>query len=234
MLIKPDVTVKQRRRFVNALFRQLVLYRNDIAVAVGLNARVRQAPFQNQVVVVNDFVRLQVRAQHLHRQGQRFHALYAANNIKALHFHFFHKVPGGIAVVIYPRWEQVVLLHGFHEPRRNVGIVDTVPVAQTQQAPVEPFVIGDFVLLNPLLQAVGGQPVHLRYIFAVIAALHEQQVCTGQVCRYGQVNAADTVRASERFKVKRAFVVYIVKGKLRRFNGFPDVKFLAQNAVNPV
>lgn len=34
MLIKPDVTVKQRRRAVNTLFRRLVLYRNDIAVAI--------------------------------------------------------------------------------------------------------------------------------------------------------------------------------------------------------
>lgn len=34
MLIKPDVTVKQRRRAVNTLFRRLVLYRNDIAVTI--------------------------------------------------------------------------------------------------------------------------------------------------------------------------------------------------------
>nr|DAI61947.1 MAG TPA: hypothetical protein [Caudoviricetes sp.] len=37
MLIKTDVTIKQRRRSVNALFRGLVLDRNYIAVAVSFN-----------------------------------------------------------------------------------------------------------------------------------------------------------------------------------------------------
>ena len=37
-------------RCVDALFRGLVLDRNYIAVTVGLNARIRQAPFQNRVI----------------------------------------------------------------------------------------------------------------------------------------------------------------------------------------
>ena len=144
--------------------------------------------------------------------------------------HFFHEIPGGIAVVINPRREKVVFLHGFNEPRRNVGIIDTVPVAKAQQATVEPFVIGDFILRHALLQAVGGQPVHLPDIFPIVAPLHKKQACTRQIGRYRQVNAADTVRAPERFKVERAFVVYVVKGKPRRFDSFADVKFLAENA----
>ena len=83
-----------------------------------IDARVRQAPFQDRIVVIYDLVRLQVCAQHLHRQGQGFRPLKTAYHVKALHLHFFHKVPSGIA--------------------------DTVPVAQGQQAPVEPFVIKPF------------------------------------------------------------------------------------------
>ena len=126
MLVQSHIAVQQRRRAVNALLRRLVLYGNNIAVAVGLYARVRQAPFQDGVIVVYDLVRLQVRAQHLHRQGQGFRALYAAYHVKALHLHFFHKVPCGIAVIIHPRREQVVFADGFAEPLRYVGIADSI------------------------------------------------------------------------------------------------------------
>ena len=60
MLIKPDIAVKQRRGSINALFRALILDRDNIAVAVRLNAGIRQAPFQNRVIVINDTMRLQV------------------------------------------------------------------------------------------------------------------------------------------------------------------------------
>jgi len=62
MLIQSDVTIKQSRRPVNPLPGRLVFYGDNVPVAVGLNACVRQAPFQNGVVVVNNPVRLQVRA----------------------------------------------------------------------------------------------------------------------------------------------------------------------------
>ena len=65
-------------------------------------------------------------------------------------------------------------------------------------------------------------------ILAVVAALHKKQACTRQIGCDGQVNAADTVRAPERFKVKGRFVVYVVKGQPRRFHGFPDVEFFAE------
>ena len=42
--------------FVDSLFR-VGFHGNNIPVAVGLYARIRQAPFQNGVVVVYDFVR---------------------------------------------------------------------------------------------------------------------------------------------------------------------------------
>ena len=57
MLIKPHIPVEQGRRSVDSLFRGLVFYGNDIPVAIGLYARIRQAPFQNGVVVVYDFMR---------------------------------------------------------------------------------------------------------------------------------------------------------------------------------
>ena len=62
MLIKSDIAIKQCRGSVNALFRTLVLDWDNIAVAVRLNTGIRQAPFQDLVIVINDTVRLQVRA----------------------------------------------------------------------------------------------------------------------------------------------------------------------------
>ena len=84
-------------------------------------------------------------------------------------------------------------------------------------------------LLYTLLQTVSGQKVHLRNVFAVAAPAHKQQACTGQVCGNGKVNAANTVRAPELFQVKGFRIVDCVKGQPRRFDGFPDVKFLAQH-----
>lgn len=67
-------------------------------------------------------------------------------------------------------------------------------------------------------------------IFSVVAALHKKQACARQVGCYGQVNTADTIRAPECFKVKGFCIVDFIKGKPCRFNGFPHIKFLAQNA----
>ena len=60
MFVKSYIAVKQGGGAVNALPWGLVLDRDYIAVAVGLNACVRQAPFQNRVIVIVDLVRLQV------------------------------------------------------------------------------------------------------------------------------------------------------------------------------
>lgn len=57
MFVKPYIAVKQGGGAVNALPWGLVLDRDYIAVAVGLYARIRQAPFQNRVVVIVDLVR---------------------------------------------------------------------------------------------------------------------------------------------------------------------------------
>lgn len=103
-------------------------------------------------------------------------------------------------------------------------MVDTISAAQAQQAPVEPFVIGHFVLLHALLQAVG------RHILFVVAPAHEQQACARQGGRNGQVSATDAVCAPGCFKVECVFIVNIDKGKLCCFYGFTDVKFLAKNA----
>ena len=202
----------------------------NVAVSVGLYPGVGQTPFQNGIVVIVRLVRLQVCAQHLHGQGQGLCALNTAHHGKALHLHFFHKVPGRIAVIIYPRREQIIFFYDFHKPLRDIGIVDRITRTKAQQAPFKPLVIGNFVLLYTLLQTVCGQKVHLRNVFAVAAPAHKQQACTGQVCGNGKVNAADTVRAPELFKVKRGFIVYVVKGKPRRFYRFPDVEFFTQNA----
>ena len=154
MLVQSHIAVQQRRCAVNALLRRLVLYGNNVAVAVGLYACVRQAPFQDGVVVVYDLVRLQVRAQHLHRQGQGFRTLYAAYHVKALHLHFFHKVPCGIAVIIYPRREQVVFADGFAEPLRYVGIADSITVAQALGFMlILPLYLGYQVIVNKTLSA---------------------------------------------------------------------------------
>lgn len=41
------------------------------------------------------------------------------------------------------------MLHGFHEPRRNIRIVDAVPRAQPQQPTVKPFVIAEAFAVLP-------------------------------------------------------------------------------------
>lgn len=56
----PHIAVKQGCSAINALSGGLVLNGDNITVAVGLNARVNQAPFQNRVVIIVDVVRLQV------------------------------------------------------------------------------------------------------------------------------------------------------------------------------
>ena len=62
MLIQSHIAVKQCRHAVYALFGRLVLDRNNIAVPVRLYARIGQAPFQHGIIVVYDFMRLQVRS----------------------------------------------------------------------------------------------------------------------------------------------------------------------------
>ena len=155
MLIKPHIAVKQCRRTAYALPWALIFHGYNIAVAVGLYACIRQAPFQNRVVIVVDFVCLQVCAQHLHRQGQGFCPLYAAHHCKALHLHFFHKITGAVTVIINPCREQFILPHRFHKPRCHIAVIDRIAAAQSKQAPVKPFVIWYFILLDgPLYNEV--------------------------------------------------------------------------------
>ena len=146
----------------------------NVAVSVGLYPGVGQTPFQNGIVVIVYLVRLQVCAQHLHRQRKSFCALNTAHHSKALHLHFFHKVPGRIAVIIYPRREQIIFFYDFHKPLRDIGVVDRITRTKAQQTPFKPLVIGDFVLLYTLLQAVSGQKVLLHNAFAVTATAHKQ------------------------------------------------------------
>lgn len=54
------MAVKQGGSSVNALLWALILYGNNIAVSVRLNACVRQTPFQNGIIVINNPVCLQV------------------------------------------------------------------------------------------------------------------------------------------------------------------------------
>ena len=93
-----------------------------------------------------------------------------------------------------------------------------------------PLVIGDFVLLYSLHKAVGGQPVHLGDILPVIAPAHEEEACTGQIGSYGKVCSPYTIASSKIFHAEGFLVVYILKGKPRRFDGFPYVEFLAKYA----
>ena len=63
---------------------------------------------ENVLLVTHDLVGLQVCSQHLHRQGQGLCPLNAPNHVKSLHLHFFHEIPGRIAVIIDPCRKQII------------------------------------------------------------------------------------------------------------------------------
>lgn len=64
------------------------------------------------------------------------------------------------------------------------------------------------VLYGDDIADAGSQYICIMYFFIVVPA-YEQQVYTGQVGCIGQVNATDTVRVSECFKVECVLVVNI-------------------------